>query len=138
MFETAEIGHKVDKATYKKEVVKLREALLNAQFQLVEKPDFPVVIIIGGVDGAGKGEMVNLLNEWMDPRHIDSIGFSTPSDEEMERPPFWRFWRTLPPKGRIGILFGSWYTQPVVARVLGEATAAELDEAIQVKLRDFR
>ncbi|MEL0083183.1 MAG: polyphosphate:AMP phosphotransferase [Gammaproteobacteria bacterium] len=130
MFETAEIGHKVDKATYKKAVVELREALLNAQFQLVEKPDFPVVIVIGGVDGAGKGEMVNLLNEWMDPRHIDSIAFGTASDEERERPPFWRFWRTLPPNGRLGILIGSWYTQPVVSRVLGEATTAELDEAI--------
>ncbi len=130
MFETAEIGHKIDKKTYRKEVLGLREALLNAQFQLVENPDFPVVIIIGGVDGAGKGEMVNLLNEWMDPRHIDSITFGQVSDEERERPPFWRFWRTLPPKGRIGILFGSWYTEPVVSHVLKESSPGELDESI--------
>ena len=130
MFETAEIGHKIDKATYKKEVAKLRTALLGAQYDLQQNRNFPVLIIIGGVDGGGKGEMVNLLNEWMDPRHIDSIAFGPASDEERERPPFWRFWRSLPPKGRIGILFGSWYTNPVVSHVMGESTEAELDEAI--------
>jgi polyphosphate:AMP phosphotransferase len=43
----------------------------------------------------------------------------------------WRFWRALPPKGKIGILFGSWYTDPIVGRVMGGTSegrlAAELD-----------
>ena len=34
MFESAELGHCVDKATYAQEVPALREALLNAQFDL--------------------------------------------------------------------------------------------------------
>jgi polyphosphate kinase 2 (PPK2 family) len=38
-------------------------------------------------DGAGKGETVNLLNEWMDPRHIVTYAFGPPSDEETARPP---------------------------------------------------
>ena len=29
----------------------------------------------------------------------------------------WRYWRALPPKGRIGILFGAWHTEPIVNRV---------------------
>ena len=33
MFESAEVGHKVEKAVYAKEEPKLREALLNAQFE---------------------------------------------------------------------------------------------------------
>ena len=53
----------------------------------------------------------------MDPRHIHTHAFGDPSDEERERPPMWRFWRALPPKGRIGILFGSWYTEPIIERV---------------------
>ena len=71
MFESAELGHKIDKATYDAEVPKLREALLEAQMELAKQAKFPVVILIGGVDGAGRGETVNLLNEWMDPRHIE-------------------------------------------------------------------
>ena len=54
MFESAEIGHSIPKARYKREEPKLREALLDAQFRLLQKPDFPVLILVGGVDGAGR------------------------------------------------------------------------------------
>ena len=119
MFESADLEHKVGKQEYRREEPKLREALLNAQFDLGAQKKFPVLIIIGGVDGAGKGETVNLLNEWMDPRHIVTYAFGPPSDEEAARPPMWRFWRSLPPRGKIGVFFGSWYTVPIVNRVLG-------------------
>lgn len=131
MFESAELGHKIDKATYDAEVPGLREALLDAQFDLAQKAEFPVIILIGGVDGAGKGETVNLLNEWMDPRHIHAHAMGEKSDEEQERPPMWRFWRALPPKGRVGIFFGSWYTDPIVERVMGRTRAAQLSQSIE-------
>ncbi len=130
MFESAEVGHKVDKAKYAREEPKLREALLNAQFDLSEHGKFPVLILIGGVDGAGKGETVNLLNEWMDPRHIRTVAFGAPSDEEAERPDMWRFWRALPPKGNVGIVFGSWYTSPIVDRVMGKTDDVALEHAV--------
>ncbi|MEI7841461.1 MAG: polyphosphate:AMP phosphotransferase [Gallionellaceae bacterium] len=131
MFESAELGHKIDKATYDAEVPKLREALLDAQFDLAEKAKFPVIILIGGVDGAGRGETVNLLNEWMDPRYIRTHGMGEPSDEEMERPMMWRFWQALPPKGRIGVFLGSWYTWPILNRVMGFTKTAELDQSLE-------
>jgi polyphosphate:AMP phosphotransferase len=131
MFESAELGHKIDKATYDAEVPKLREALLDAQFELGQKAKFPVIILIGGVDGAGRGETVNLLNEWMDPRFIQTHGMGEPSDEEMERPMMWRFWRALPPKGKIGVFMGSWYTWPILNRALGYTKAAELDQSLE-------
>ena len=130
MFESAELGHRIDKETYQREEPALREALLNAQFDLAQAKRFPVVIVIGGVDGAGKGETVNMLNEWMDPRHILTHAFPEPSDEERERPRMWRFWRALPPKGKIGILFGAWHTQPIVDRVYGNIGKATLAQSI--------
>lgn len=131
MFESAEIGHSIPKEEYRKREAVLREDLLKAQYDLLADAKFPVVIIIGGVDGAGKGETVNLLNEWMDPRHIVTRAFGEMSDEESERPPMWRFWRALPPKGRIGVLFGSWYTAPIVDRVIGKTKAAGLMQSIE-------
>ncbi len=131
MFESAEVGHSIPKDEYRTREAKLREGLLKAQYDLLGNPKFPVIIIIGGVDGAGKGETVNLLNEWMDPRHIVTCSFGEMSDEEAERPPMWRFWRALPPKGRIGILFGSWYTAPIVNRVIGKEKAAALTQSIE-------
>ena len=136
MFESAEVGHRIGKAEYARQEPLLREALLKAQYRLLEDASFPVVIVIGGVDGAGKGETVNLLNEWMDPRHIVTRAFGTPTDEEAQRPPMWRFWRALPPKGRIGILFGSWYTEPIVRRAEGQMGKSELIEHIE-QIRHF-
>jgi len=130
LFESAEIGHKLKKAEFKREEPKLRERLLGLQYDLLEKGDFPVVILVNGVDGAGKGETVNLFNEWMDPRHIHTHAFGALTDEERNRPEMWRFWRALPPKGRIGILFGSWYTDPILQRVMGHEKRAEFERRL--------
>lgn len=135
MFESAELGHRVDKAAYERAVPPLREALLNAQYDLFKSGKFPVIIVIGGVDGAGKGETVNLLHEWMDPRYIRTHAFPDPSDEERERPRMWRYWRALPPKGRIGILFGAWHTDPIVERVTRRIKPAEFDRDIEETVR---
>ena len=128
MFESAELGHRIDKETFRSEVPKLREALLDAQFDLREKGAFPVIILISGVDGAGKSETINVLYEWMDPRFLSTLAFSTPSDEEHERPYMWRFWRALPPKGRIGIFSGSWYSSPIAERIAGDLAKGDLDQ----------
>jgi polyphosphate:AMP phosphotransferase len=125
MFEAANLEHKVAKAAYKREVAGLREALLNAQFELKAQGRFPVLVLIAGVEGAGKGETVNLLNEWMDPRYISTSVFFEPSEEERERPNLWRFWRALPPKGRLGVFFGAWHTMPVIQRVTKEIGGGE-------------
>jgi AMP-polyphosphate phosphotransferase len=130
MFESAELNHDISKAVYRREEAKLRQGLLDAQNELRQSGRFTVLVVLAGVEGAGKGEMVNLLNEWMDPRYIETRAFNLPSDEEAERPHMWRFWRALPPKGRIGIFFGAWHSQPILERVLGRIKTAEYDRRI--------
>lgn len=127
MFESAELGHSVDKALYAQEVPALREALLTAQYDLLRARGFPVVILISGVDGAGKGETVNLLHEWMDPRHIETHAMDLKLAEDEERPAFYRFWKVLPPKGKMGVFFTSWYTEPILGRVYRKNSNADLD-----------
>ncbi len=130
MFESAEIGHAIDKETYEAEVPALREALLEAQFELAQQKRFPVIVLINGIEGAGKGETVKLLNEWMDPRLIEVRTFDQQTDEELARPPAWRYWRQLPAKGRMGVFFGNWYSQMLQGRVHGRFKDAVLDQAI--------
>ncbi|GGP26797.1 polyphosphate:AMP phosphotransferase [Silvimonas amylolytica] len=113
MFEAAELGHHIDKATYKAEEPGLREALLDLQYQLHERAERSVVILLSGVPTAGKGEMANKLMEWLDPRHIATHAFGTHSQDDAGRPEMYRFWRSLPPKGQISILFGGWYAGPI-------------------------
>jgi len=130
MFESAELGHKIDKETFRAEVPKLRAELLDVQYDVLEKKEFPVVILISGVDGSGKGETINLLYSWMDPRHISTLAFSAPTDEERERPYMWRYWRALPPKGKVGIFAGSWYSQPIADRIAGRMRRSEMDQLL--------
>src|SRR4051812_11637292 len=99
MFESAELGHKVTDASFDKQEKNLRADLLDAQYDLLGDASFPVIVLVSGVDGAGRGERVNTFNEWMAPRHIKTRAFGPPTEEERERPPMWRFWRALPPKG---------------------------------------
>lgn len=129
MFESAELGHAVDKALYDREVPELRKSLLDAQLDLRQSGKFQVIILVGGVDGAGKSETVKILNEWMDTRFIETNAMGAPTEEEIAHPPMWRFWRALPPKGKIGIFFGSWYTEPIVSRVYGAIKDSALDQA---------
>jgi polyphosphate:AMP phosphotransferase len=118
MFEVAELGQKISKAEYKKAVPQLREGLLDAQFRL-RSAKFRVVVVIAGVEAAGKGETLNTLLEWMDARGIRAHALGEPTREEIERPRFFRFWRRMPPIGSMGIFLGSWYTFPIIAHVFG-------------------
>jgi polyphosphate kinase 2 (PPK2 family) len=129
MFEAAELGRKIPKEEYKARIPALRTELLEAQRQLTGAR-FPVVVVFAGVDGAGKGETVNLLNEWMDPRWIVTRAYGEPSDEESERPEYWRYWRDLPRKGRIGLFLSSWYSRPVLDRVYRRSGSADLDKEL--------
>ena len=109
MLASAEIGHKISKQAYTRKEPALRNALLNAQFDLSQTRFGPVLIILSGVQAAGRGETANKLTEWMDPRHIRVVAFGPRTPEEAERPPAWRYWRALPPKGKIGIFLNAWY-----------------------------
>ena len=126
MFEIAELKNQVSKQQYEQEVSELRTQLLDVQQQL-ETASLPVIVLIAGVDGAGKGDVINTLNEWFDPRYMGTHAFSQPSDEERERPHHWRYWMSLPPRGRIGIYAIGWYGPPMADRVYDRIGNAELD-----------
>lgn len=129
MFENAELGHEVDKVTYEREAPLVRAALLEAQRELAAA-DLSVVVIVTGVGGAGKSETVDLLMEWMDTRGIQTHAMREPTGEERRRPPMWRFWRELPPRGRMAISFGAWYARPLLDHVFGRIARPELDQAL--------
>jgi len=135
LFEGAELDQRISKQEYAEREPALRAALLAAQARLADS-DASLVILIAGAEGAGKGEAVNTLLEWLDARGIETHALGDPSSEEAERPRFYRFWRRLPPRGQIGIFFGSWYTDPIVRRSLGDSDQDELDRELD-RITDF-
>lgn len=130
MFEAAELGRKVPKKDYDAAEPRLRTALLEAQKQLREA-NIPVVIVVSGVEGAGKGSVVSLLNTWFDTRGIATHAFWDETDDERQRPYYWRFWQRLPARGTMAIMFGSWYTQSIIDRVYKRIDQSEFDKALK-------
>jgi len=130
MFRTAELGQKVPKSEFNQREPLIRQALLEVQAKLKVSSEFPVILLFAGVDGAGKGDTVNILNEWMDPRWLITRAYDKPSDEERDRPEYWRFWRDLPSNGHIGLFLSSWYSQPILRRVYEKDNEATFDDRL--------
>lgn len=135
MFESAELGHAIGAAEYDKALPELREALLEAQSKIVAAAKFPVIVVIAGLEGAGKGETVQRLYEWMDPRHLHTRAMDAPNCVEAARPPMWRYWQALPRSGQMGIFFGAWYRDAIYGRIYGSEKRAQLEQAIDETVR---
>jgi polyphosphate kinase 2 (PPK2 family) len=114
MLESAELGVRIPKKVDARAEPKLRDALLNAQYDLSQAGRGPVLLLISGVGGGGRGETANKLTEWMDPRHIHVVAFGSRTPEEAARPPAWRHWRAQPPRGKLCIFMNAWYNEAML------------------------
>ena len=118
MFESAMVAHKLAKEEYAREEPQLRTRLVEAQLDLLEQRAFAMLILVSGMDGAGKTEVMHKLSEWLDPRHLRVSAYGEPDEAERERPPMWRYWRDLPARGEIAVVFGSWHSDTLRDRLL--------------------
>src|SRR5579862_125425 len=134
MLESAEIGHKIAKSVYAREEPRLREALLNAQYDVAQAKRGAVIVLLSGVEAGGRGETANKLMEWMDPRHIRVSAFGARTPEEAARPEAWRYWHALPPKGELGIFMNAWYNELIAARASGDVD----DNVLRAHLESIR
>ena len=136
MFEAIEGGQILDKKAFKAEEPDIRADLLTIQNQLSEA-NVATLIIVAGTEGGGKGEVVDRLNKWLDTQSVETHAFWDETDDESERPPAWRFWKRLPRRGDMAIMFGGWYWNLLYDRAFGEIDATALDEKIsQVTARE--
>jgi len=117
-------GRRLTRLEYEHALPRLQDALLDAQFTLRQSRRHAVVMIVTGIPAAGRSEVVNELLGWLDPKFTTVYGFHAPNDVERERPTLWRYWRLMPPQGRIAILHGGWYQDLLLgAAGLGMKTA---------------
>lgn len=135
MFEAALLGQTTSKQEFEAALPALRTRLLKAQAAL-EGAGFPVIVLLNGVDGAGKSETANALHEWLDARYLVSEAYSPPTEEERAHPEYWRYFRWLPPSGRIAIFQGNWYTPAILSRIDRESGAARFRDDLS-RIRSF-
>jgi len=130
MFEAAEVGRFLSKDEFKALEPIIHERVLSLQ-QKLRQSQHALIIIVAGVEGAGKGEVVDRLNRWFDTRDVQTHAFWEETDEERQRPRYWRFWRTLPARGTVSVMFGSWYTSPIVEAALAHLDAADFEQEMR-------
>ena len=97
MFESAELGHKVDKDVYEAEAPKLREALLDAQYELDENAQLPGHRPDRRRRRRRQGRRPSTRSTMDGPAPHRDHGIGQPTDEERRAADMWRFWRALPP-----------------------------------------
>ena len=127
MFEAVELGQSLAKADFKEKEPRIREQLLKLQFEL-KQANIATLIIVAGVEGAGKGEVVDRLIKWFDSRGMETHAFWDETDEELRRPHHWRYWKRLPARGDIAVMFGGWYWDPLHERAADITSDNQLDE----------
>ena len=128
MFESASLSQKLSRREFRTIERELRTALLFKQLELAEERKRAIILLIAGIDGAGKSPVAQRMLDWLDPRHITTNAFYLPTEQEALYPRMQRYWRGLPAKGQMSILFGSWYHQPLYERIVGGLSEGSFQE----------
>ena len=92
-----------------------RLELLEAQLELARQASRSVVLLVTGHAAAGKAALINELNHRLENR-LTEVHALVPSSEDRERPYWWRYWRRLPARGRLGVFVHGWYGDALFAR----------------------
>jgi polyphosphate kinase len=86
-----------------------------------------ILILFEGRDTAGKGGAIRAVADKLNPRQCRTVALSKPSDAEKGQWYFQRYVPHLPGKGEIVLFDRSWYNRAGVEKVMGFATAEEVE-----------
>lgn len=131
----AKAPRKLTRSEYKLRTTRLREELVQMQLGLKHAP-FKVLLIVAGPEGVGRGQLLQTLAEWLDPRGVETFSWHPPTANEEAHPHQWRFWRDLPAMGRIGLYAGSWYTETLREEARNKRSRDHIARDAE-RIRDF-
>jgi len=119
-----DLSAKLDRGHYKK-LLKKRQSEINELAHQIHEHRIPVVMTYSGWDAAGKGGCIKRLLQGVDPRSFKVVPIAAPTQLELSHHYLWRFWKELPPRGKITIFDRSWYGRVLVERVEALCSNAE-------------
>jgi polyphosphate kinase 2 len=118
---------KIKRKDYEMELARLAIELVKYQ-EWVRSEGLRIVVLFEGRDAAGKGGAIKRIMEPLNPRHARVAALPAPSDRERTQWYFQRYVAHLPAAGEIVLFDRSWYNRAGVERVMGFATADEVEE----------
>lgn len=123
-----DLNKTMEKDEYKKRL-KLAQEKLSVLHNEIYRKRIPVIIAFEGWDASGKGGAIKRLTETLDPRGYQVNPTASPNDIEKAHHYLWRFWKTFPKNGHIGIYDRTWYGRVMVERIEGFCTENEWERA---------
>ncbi len=106
-------GKKLGHEAYNREKRLLQVELLKLQ-DWIWSTGQRVVVLFEGRDAAGKGGTIKRFLEHLNPRYVDNVALSKPTDWEKGQWYFQRYVQFLPSTGRLVLFDRSWYNRAVV------------------------
>jgi PPK2 family polyphosphate:nucleotide phosphotransferase len=120
-FDPADVcGLDIGKSVAKDMIADGLRHLTAMQEKLYAQNRWALLIILQGMDAAGKDGVVKHVMAGLNPQGCEVHAFKHPSAEELEHDFLWRAVRRLPARGRIGIFNRSYYEDVLVVRVRRE------------------
>ncbi len=99
--------------------------IADHQDRLAAQDAYGVLLVIQGLDASGKDSTIKHAMSGVNPQGVEVRSFKEPSAEERDHDFLWRYQRSLPERGRIGIYNRSHYEEVLVVRVHPQLLAAE-------------
>ena len=109
--------HGWDKIGAEPELERQLARLADLQDRLWAEAKQSVLVVLQGIDAAGKDGTINKVMEAFNPQGCPVTSFKVPSAEELAHDYLWRIHQKVPRKGEIGIFNRSHYEDVLVVRV---------------------
>ena len=94
-----------------------RARLNDFQERLYAQDRWSLLVILQGMDAAGKDSAIKSIFEGVNPQGCEVYSFKQPTAHELDHDFMWRTMVALPERGRIGIFNRSYYEECLVTRV---------------------
>jgi len=124
------------KADSRKELEKLTARLAKLQELLFAGHEHSVLVVLQGIDSAGKDGTIRRVFEGVNPQGVRVVSFKAPSVEELDHDYLWRVHAQLPALGEMVLFNRSHYEDVLVPRVHGLITKAVWERRYR-EINDF-
>jgi len=116
-FDPGWTGGKETKEAAEELISRNLQRLTEAQDLLWSARKYSLLIVLQGMDTAGKDGLIQHVMTGLNPQGCHAFPFKQPSVEELDHDFLWRYEKLLPSRGLIGIFNRSYYEEVLVVRV---------------------
>jgi PPK2 family polyphosphate:nucleotide phosphotransferase len=124
--EFKDLGKEALKERAKLSLERNLEDLAEAQNLLYADDRFALLIVLQAMDAAGKDGTIKHVMSGVNPQGCQVFSLKKPSPEELDHNFLWRYMKSLPERGRIGIFNRSYYEDVLVVKVHPELLGRQL------------